>query len=250
MEAPSDLLATIVAVAVLATIAVLVLSLFRVPARWAPVTALARAAAQLAVLSVILAGIITHPLWIATALLVMFVAASLVAARRTGRTRRAIPMMVCSIAAGALVSCTVVFATGALELSPRYALALGAIVIGNAMSVATLTSRHLRGLTYDHWEEVEGWLALGATARRSTLDLARRAVHEALIPSTDQARTTGLVVLPGAFVGAIFGGLSPVEAGRFQLIVLACILAAGPITAVLIAVWQGAVRTKPEAPER
>ena len=54
----------------------------------------------------------------------------------------------------------------------------------------------------------------------------------ALIPATDQMKTTGLVTLPGAFVGAIFGGVSPLEAGRFQLVVLAAIMAAGAITAV------------------
>lgn len=43
---------------------------------------------------------------------------------------------------------------------------------------------------------------------------------------TDQTKTTGLVTLPGAFVGAIFGGVSPLEAGRFQIVVLAAIMAA------------------------
>lgn len=65
-----------------------------------------------------------------------------------------------------------------------------------------------------------------ARSRRS----ARRA-H----PPIDQTKTTGLVVLPGAFVGAIFGGISPLEAGRFQIVVLAAIMAAGSVTAVLIA---------------
>lgn len=73
----------------------------------------------------------------------------------------------------------------------------------------------------------------------------RRAVRNALIPSIDQTKTTGLVVLPGAFVGAIFGGLSPLEAGQFQIVVLATIMAAGPLTAVLVALWMGATRTKP-----
>ncbi len=56
---------------------------------------------------------------------------------------------------------------------------------------------------------------------------------------------TGVVVLPGAFVGAIFGGISPFEAGRFQIVVLAAIMAAGSITAVLMAIWLGGIRVRP-----
>jgi putative ABC transport system permease protein len=70
-------------------------------------------------------------------------------------------------------------------------------------------------------------------------------VHAALIPSTDQTKTTGLVTLPGAFVGAIFGGASPLEAGRFQVVVLASIMAAGSITAVALIRTLGAVKVRP-----
>jgi len=125
----------------------------------------------------------------------------------------------------------VVFATGAIESSPRYALAIGGIIIGNTMTVAILTEGVYRDAVRDHWDEVEGWLALGATPWQSTRSLAQRAVRTALLPSLDQTRTTGIVVLPGAFVGAIFAGASPFEAGRFQLVVLAGILAAGSLTA-------------------
>lgn len=102
------------------------------------------------------------------------------------------------------------------------------------MTVAILTGRIHQESVRDHWDEVEGWLSLGATPWESTRDLARRAIRTALLPSIDQTRTTGIVVLPGAFVGAIFGGASPFEAGRFQLVVLAGILAAGAVTAVTL----------------
>ena len=240
-----DLLPTVVGVLVLAAIATAALILFRVPGRWTPSLAILRGAVQLAVISVILGGIVSQPVWIWVALLVMFGIATGVAVRRTGGGRRTVLIMATSIGAGAVVSIGTVFATGALQPTPRYLLAIGAILIGNSMSIATLAGRRFTASVVDRWEEVEGWLALGATPRRSTLELARRSVREALIPSIDQTKTTGLVVLPGAFVGAIFGGLSPLEAGRFQIVVLAAIMAAGAVTAVLIATWLGPVRTKP-----
>jgi putative ABC transport system permease protein len=245
---PADLGPTVVGVLVLAVITTAVLAAFRIPGLWAPVVAILRGAVQLAVISVILTGVITSPMWIAVALVVMFTIATSVATGRVGWSGRAALMMGSSIAAGVLVATTAVFATGALELTTRYALAIGAIVIGNAMSIATLTGRMFTTAIADHWDEVEGWLALGARPRTSTLQLARRAVRDALVPAIDQTKTTGLVVLPGAFVGAIFGGISPIEAGRFQIVVLAAIMAAGAITSVLVAEWMGPVRTKPAQP--
>jgi putative ABC transport system permease protein len=149
------------------------------------------------------------------------------------------------MALGIIVTGAIVFTTGAIALTPRFALAIGGIVIGNSMTIATLAGRRFAEATYDHWEEVEGWLALGATRRESTVTLARNAVYSALIPSTDQTKTTGLVALPGAFVGAIFGGLSPFEAGRFQIVVLASIMAAGSITAVFLIAVVAPVRVRP-----
>jgi putative ABC transport system permease protein len=96
-------------------------------------------------------------------------------------------------------------------------------VIGGAMSAATLSGRRFLHAGALRREEVEGWLALGAIPVRAYEDIARQAVREALLPNLDQTRSTGLVTLPGAFVGALFGGAGPVEAATFQLVVLAAI---------------------------
>lgn len=241
------LISTLIGVAVLIAVATGVLALFGAPHRWAAALAVLRGMLQLAVVSVILTGVITSGLWVGLALLVMFVVASSTATHRIGWSRRHGLMMFSSMAAGIVVTLGVVFATGAIEFSARYVLAIGGIVIGNSMSIATLAGRRFTELTIDKWDEVEGWMSLGATPRQSTRDLARQAVYAALIPSTDQTKTTGLVTLPGAFVGAIFGGVSPLEAGRFQIVVLAGIMAAGAVTAVLVALWLAPVRVKPVA---
>ena len=238
-------LPTVLAILLLAGIATVGLVVFRVPAPWSIVTAIARAAMQLALLSLILTGILGDPLWVALGLVVMFVAAVLTAARRARASVRATGWLALAMLAGPLVVMTIVFSTGALELSPRYALAIGGIVIGNTMTIAILTHRIFFTTVNDHWDEVEGWLALGASPRRSTIDLARAAIRTALLPSIDQTRTTGIVVLPGAFVGAVFAGASPLEAGRFQLVVLAGILAAGVLTASVLTRFIGAVGVRP-----
>jgi putative ABC transport system permease protein len=245
MTSVTVLASTLVGVVVLVAIATALLWFYRVPRRWAPALAVLRGMAQLAAISIVLTGVISSPLWVALALLVMFTVAASTATRRIGWSRHNASIMFGAMAVGVAVTLGVVFVTGAIEFSARYALAIGGIVIGNAMSIATLAGRRFTEATIDHWDEVEGWLALGATPRQSTLSLARQAVYAALIPTTDQTKTTGLVTLPGAFVGAIFGGVSPLEAGRFQIVVLAAIIAAGSITAVIVAASLAPVQRKP-----
>ncbi len=236
---------TLLGVGILVLVTTAVLWAYQAPQRFAPALAVLRGTAQLAAISFVLGRVIREPLWVAAALAVMYGVAAVTATRRVGWSGRKFALVGGAMASGIAVSLTIVFVTGALALTSRYALAIGGIVIGNAMTFATLAGRRFLELVDDGWDHVEGWLALGATPRQATRTSARRALHAAMIPSTDQTKTTGLVTLPGAFVGAIFGGVSPLEAGRFQIVVLAAIMAAGSITAVVIIIGLAAVRHRP-----
>ena len=245
MQIFNALLPTLVGVLALTAIGTAVLAWYGVPHRWAPLFAILRGVVQLSVLSIILTGVITSGFWVGVALAVMFTIAVFTSTRRIGWSWNHALLIGSAMALGISVTLGIVFLTGAIEFSARYALAIGGIVIGNAMTVATLTGRNINDVVADHWEDVEGWLAIGATPRQSTLELGRRAIYNALVPSIDQTKTTGLVALPGAFVGAIFGGVSPLEAGRFQIVVLASIMAAGAITAVVGTWWLAPMKLKP-----
>lgn len=249
MNDPHSWLPSVLALILLASVATAGLLAARIPAPLQAFTAIARAAVQLALLSIVLAGVITDLRWVALALAVMLSFAVMTAARRARTSLASIPRLAYAIVSGPLAVLVIVFATGALEFSPRYLLAVGGIVTGGAMTIAILTERLLRVAVTDHWDQVEGWLALGASPRQSVAPYAREAVRTALMPAIDQTRTTGIVVMPGAFVGAVFAGASPLEAGRFQLIVLAGILAAGVITAILIAFTGPAIATRPTRPD-
>ena len=245
MDLLAALAPTLLALAILMVLTTAVLWVSRTPSFRAPVSAILRGAAQLAIISLILGGIITDPFWVALGLLVMFTVAAVTATRRLTWSWPRFGMVAATMGAGIAVTLAVVFATGAIQFEPRYVLAVAGIVIGNCMSIAVLAGHRFFGAVRDQWDQVEGWLALGATARQATLSQSRHAVRAALIPSTDQTKTTGLVTLPGAFVGAIFGGASPLEAGRFQVVVLAAIMAAGAITAVALVRSLAAVKVRP-----
>ena len=229
------LLNTLLAVLLLIAIAVALPRLLGVSHPWDAAAAVVRAAFQLALLSLVLGAAIGSIGWVLAGVGVMFLVATVTATRRIGWSPERFMWVCLGMGAGAGTAIGIIFATGALDFTPSYMLALGGIMIGNAMSLTVLTGRHLARATRDRWAEIEGYLALGGTNRQATMPIVRYALREALIPSVDQTKTTGLVVLPGAFVGAIFGGASPLEAGRFQLLVLAGILAAGVISGTIVA---------------
>ena len=208
--------------------------------RRAPVVALLRGGVQLAVVAVVLRGALTHQLAVVAVLAVMLATAVHTASSRLSGLANARRAVLLACVVGALVTLGVAFAVPVLPRSARYVVALGGIVIGSTMTSATLAGRHLLAGLRARRTEVEGWLALGATPRQAVLDIARTAAGEALMPALDQTRTTGLVTLPGAFIGALLGGASPAEAARFQVVVLASLLCAQSVVAVLVVHLLGA----------
>jgi putative ABC transport system permease protein len=201
---------------------------------WAPAAAIARAVVQLAVLSLILQGIVTGLRWTCIWLALMLGVAIWTSGRRIGVHGRQWTPVAVGIPMGVAVTLAVVFGLGALDPSPQNVLAYGGIVTGNAMTISTLAGRGFLSRVDAGRGEIEAWLSLGARPRQAMRRFVREAAAAALLPSVDQTKTTGLVTMPGAFVGALFGGSPPLEAGRFQVVVLAGVMCAGAVTALLL----------------
>lgn len=188
---------------------------------WAPLTALARAVVQLSVIALLLRGILSVPWTVVAFLALMLSTASLTSAGRLRELWHGRRAAVAGVVVGAAVPLLLIFGLRLVDLQVRDLVAVSGIVIGSAMSAATLAGRNfLRGVRHRR-DEVEAWLSLGATPSRAHLEVGQEAVRESLLVNLDQTRSTGLVTLPGAFVGALFGGAGPAVAAQFQLVVLA-----------------------------
>ncbi len=201
---------------------------------WLPVRALGRAALQLSVVALLLRGILSVPWTVVAFVALMLTTASWTAVSRLEGLWSARRAAVTGVLAGSAVALGTVYALALVPTGARYLIAVSGIVIGNTMSASTLSGRSFRRAALARAGEVEGWLALGATPSRAHQDLGREAAREALLPTFDQSRATGLVTLPGAFVGALFGGASPADAAQFQLVVLAAIALAMTVTALVV----------------
>ncbi|MBD7993869.1 ABC transporter permease [Arthrobacter sp. Sa2CUA1] len=212
--------------------AALVSALLLARSPWAVLAAGARAVLQLAVVALLISELAGHPAAAAAFVLLMFGVASFTAGRRVTTGRRGLLMAV-PIAAGVLPVLGLMLASGVLPLSALALIAVAGQLIGGAMTASTLAGRRLLGELRQRSGEVEAALALGFPDPEARTLILRPVAGEALIPALDQTRTVGLVTLPGAFVGLILGGASPVDAALVQLLVLVALLA---VEALAIAV--------------
>lgn len=201
---------------------------------WFPLWALLRAVVQLTVIALLLRGILAVPWTVAGFVVLMLGTASWTSMGRLRELHRGRRTAAAGVLTGALLTLVAIFGLHLVDLEVRYVVAVGGIIIGNSMSAATLAGRNFLRGSRARKDEIEAWLSLGATPSRAHEEIGQEAVRESLLPTLDQTKSTGLVTLPGAFVGALFGGASPAEAAQFQLVVLAGIALTMTVTGVVV----------------
>ena len=103
---------------------------------------------------------------------------------------------------------------------PRYALPLLGMILGNTMTGISLGLYTLTAGLLRERAAVEAQLALGATRREALLPVTRLALKTALMPIINSMAATGLVALPGMMTGQILAGAAPVEAVKYQILVM------------------------------
>jgi putative ABC transport system permease protein len=111
---------------------------------------------------------------------------------------------------------------------------MAGILIGGAMTASTLTGRRAYDELSGDFGSYEAALALGLPTSAAAYLVIQPSAREALTPGLDQTRTVGLVTLPGAFIGVLLGGGSPLEAGAAQVLVLIGLLAVQSVTCALV----------------
>jgi putative ABC transport system permease protein len=193
-----------------------------------------RAALQLAAVGALIALVFeVEPLAFAF-VAAMVTTAALTSGGRLRAVRGARRRVAVAIGVPALVAVGMLLAIGAFDATPRAAVPTAGILIGGAMTAATLTGRRLLESLEDQAGEIEARLSLGDDAVTALRPVLRRAVTTGLVPVIDQTRSVGLVTLPGTFVGLVLGGASPAEAARVQLLVLLALLAVELFSALIV----------------
>lgn len=193
-----------------------------------------RAAVQLLLISYVVGWAVSSPVWAFVLVGVMFVVGVMTTARRVGLDSvRSWAAAALAMAAGAAPVLAIIFGTGAAPLSGSSIIPLAGILVGNMMTAHTLFARRAVQELSVGFNMYEARLSLGYDRSDAIREIVHDSVGEALIPALDQTRTAGLVALPGAYIGVLLGGGTPLEAGAAQVLVLVGVIAGQPLTALV-----------------
>lgn len=197
--------------------------------------AVVRSFIQLTAVGYVIKGIFdSNSLWLVAALLAFMVVFGAWTARARAKAvpNAFVPLLI-ALATAAAVTLGIVVVLNVFDPKPRFMVPVGGMVIGNAMTAASVALNRLADEIHDKGSLIEATLALGATARQATSRLVARSLRSGLIPLIDQTKTTGMVFFPGTMVGALLGGASAIEAVRLQLILLWTLMGAAALSALI-----------------
>jgi putative ABC transport system permease protein len=124
---------------------------------------------------------------------------------------------------------------------PRYAIPLAGIVLGSVLNGASLALDALLSGVMQQRAAIEARLALGGTIGQAMRPLIRDAIRRALLPIVNQMSAAGLVTLPGIMTGQILAGMAPMEAVKYQILLM-FLLAGGSGLAAVAVTFLGARR--------
>ncbi|GMA51225.1 hypothetical protein GCM10025857_25820 [Alicyclobacillus contaminans] len=158
------------------------------------------------------------------------------AGRRAKRWQAVFGYVFAAIAVTEALTMAFLLALSILPDRPQYVIPVSGMIVGNAMVIASLFLNRLRSEIAARRPEVLLLLSLGATPRQAIRSILKDCVKASMIPTIDGMKTTGLVQLPGMMTGQIIAGADPVQAVRYQLLILFALLAAAALTSIILGV--------------
>ncbi|CAB1078451.1 Probable iron export permease protein FetB [Olavius algarvensis Delta 1 endosymbiont] len=117
---------------------------------------------------------------------------------------------------------------------PQYFIPLAGMVIGNSMNAVAIALERLLGELRKRRLEVEARLCLGADYREASEDMFRNAMRAGMIPSINSMMGAGIVFIPGMMTGQILAGADPLQAIRYQIIVMVMLVGSTAIGTLLV----------------
>lgn len=181
----------------------------------------------------------TSPAWtIAVALLMAAAAGYEVVSRQQRRLAGPVPFV---LGTGMLLFVGTLFSVIAVAgligpepwYAPRYLLPVLGMVLGNAMTGVSLVLDAITSAAVREQRQIEAQLALGASRFEAFSDVLRRGLRTGLMPILNAMAVAGVVSLPGMMTGQILAGADPVEAAKYQMMILFVIAGATALSVLL-----------------
>ncbi len=125
--------------------------------------------------------------------------------------------------------------------TPQYAIPLLGMLLGNTMTGISLAMDRMTDQLYGRRGEVEQRLLLGQTWQEASRDIRSDCMRTGMMPIINSMAAAGLVSLPGMMTGQILGGTPPIEAVKYQILIM-FLIAAGTGFGVVSAIWMSGLQ--------
>ncbi|MDF7665565.1 iron export ABC transporter permease subunit FetB [Bifidobacterium sp. ESL0745] len=216
---------------VLVAVSALVAYLLKLDVGGKLIWAAIRSFVQLMVMGFIITYIITanNPWFVIAVIAVMILAAVEITLTRTSNIPHglALPVLLTlAVTATFMVSvATELIIKPDTWYSPQVLVPMAGMLLGNLVSaVAVAMSRFFSDMENRRYE-VEAYLSLGATPFEAARPSIMEAIRLGLVPTISSLASSGIVLIPGMMSGQIMAGGNPLEAAKYQFVILAIISA-------------------------
>jgi len=121
----------------------------------------------------------------------------------------------------------------AAGLTGEYVIPIGSMVIAFAMRVSGIAVERVKSDIIKSKGSIEAALALGNSSHRAIQHILRESYRAGLIPTINRVASLGIVTIPGLMAGMIIGGIHPVDAAIYQVVIFLMLLSASFITSII-----------------
>jgi putative ABC transport system permease protein len=104
--------------------------------------------------------------------------------------------------------------------TPQYAIPLLGMLLGNTMNGIAIAMDRLTTTAWEQREIIEARLMLGQRWDEAISAIRQQAVSSGLIPIINAMAAAGVISLPGMMTGQILAGAPPVEAVKYQILIM------------------------------
>lgn len=109
--------------------------------------------------------------------------------------------------------------------TPQYTIPLLGMLLGNTMNGIALGMDRLVQTAWQQRAVIEQRLMLGQTAIEAVREIRNESMRAGMIPIINAMAAAGIVSLPGMMTGQILAGSEPVEAVKYQIMIMFLITA-------------------------
>jgi putative ABC transport system permease protein len=104
--------------------------------------------------------------------------------------------------------------------APRYALPILGMILGNCLTGVALVLNTLMHSAARERAAIEARIALGATRFEALAIPLVTAIRTGMMPILNAMAVSGLVSLPGMMTGQILAGAEPIQAAKYQIVIM------------------------------